>query len=173
VGFFLTDLCGGEDSARSDSDLTRASGALKRTLPKAALDVLERSIELEVLNAELDQAMLAQLGPGPLTAETYAAAYRAVGNADARKRRIELTISIGQDLNRIVQHAWIGLALRAAHAPAHAAGFGAFQDYLERGFAAFRQMNGSQRLLRAIHERETRLTEALFRGSHELLDGDS
>jgi len=64
----------------------------------------------------------------------------------------------------VVRHAWVGFALRAARAPAHAAGFGALQDFLERGFAAFRSMKDAGRMLDAIRERETRLCTALLAG---------
>ena len=60
-------------------------------------------------------------------------------------------------------------ALRAAHVPAHAAGFGVLQDFLERGFAAFRNMSEAAPLLRKIRERETQLMEQLFSGGGEEL----
>ncbi len=165
VAFFLTDLYGPEQHARRDEDLARAWGILSRTLPRGALGLLERAVELQRLTAELDRAMAERLAAGPVTSESYAAAYREVGRHEARRRQIDLVLTITGDLDRVVRHAWIGLALRAAHMPAHAAGFGALQDFLERGFAAFRKMNGAGRMLEAIRERETRLSAALFAGS--------
>ena len=165
VDFFLTDLYGPQDFTRRDRDLTRAWTYLKRTLPEAALDSLTGAIELQVLTIELDLHMVAALPEGPVTQQTYESAYRAVGNRGARVRQIDLIIAIGEALNRIVRHAWISLALRAAHTPAHAAGFGALQDFLERGFAAFREMNDAQRLLRAVRDRETHLMDAILGSS--------
>lgn len=165
VEFFLSDLYGPQEFTGRDRDLTRAWRYLKRALPAPALIVLGRALELEVLSAELDAAMAAMLGPDPVTAASYAAAYRAVGQRAGRARQIELVAAIGADLDRIVRHAWIGLALRLAHAPAHAAGFGALQDFLERGYAAFRRMRGAGRFLQAIRERETQLMQALYAGS--------
>ena len=37
----------------------------------------------------------------------------------------------------------------------------ALQDFLERGFAAFRTMNGAATFLATIEERETRIMEAI------------
>ena len=165
VEFFLSDLYGPQDFTDRDRDLTRAWRYLKRALPATALDVLGRAIEIEVLTGELDQAMVAALGPGAVDAATFAAAYRAVGRRAARARQIELVAAIAADLDRIVRHAWIALALRVAHAPAHAAGFGALQDFLERGFAAFRRMRGAARFVQAIRERETRVMHAIYAGS--------
>lgn len=174
VKFFLTDLYGSEEhERRRDRDLQRASGVLKRTLPRAALGLLGRALELQLLTAELDHAVAEQLAAQALTSASYAAAYRAVGRADARAHQIDLTLAIGTDLSRIVRHAWLALALRAARVPAHAAGFGALQDFIERGFAAFRKMGDSTRLLDAIRERERGLSAALFSGDDAALDAAS
>jgi hypothetical protein len=164
IGFFLADLYGVADHTRRDQDLTRAWEPLKRTMPQGALEVLGSALELQVLTAQLDQAMAERLGPGPLSWPAYATAYRAVGRADARRRQIELVVSIGEELERLVRHDWLALALRAARNPARLAGFGALQDFLERGFGAFRNLGDSRRLLAAIQERETRLSAALFSG---------
>ena len=165
IAFFLSDLYGLADHARRDQDLTRAWEPLKRTLPEPALQVLGCALELQVLTAQLDQAMAAQLGPGPLSWPTYAAAYRAVGRADARRRQIELVVMTGRELEQLVRHDWLMLALRVARKPAQLAGFGALQDFLERGFAAFRNLRDAQRLLAAIEDRETRLSAALLGGT--------
>jgi len=165
VGFFLSDLYGPQEFTRRDEDLRRAWRYLKRALPGAAIDILLRAMELQVLTAELDATLLSRLVPGPITPASYAAAYRATGRRAARSRQIELIVAIGADLRRIVSHAWLARLLRAAHAPAHAAGFGVLQDFLERGFAAFRDMPDAERLLGAVRERETRFLETVFSGS--------
>jgi len=155
VEFFLSDLYGPEELVERNRNLTRALRYLRRALPAAAVKVLQRAIELDVASAELDHAMVNALPPGAISEATYAAAYRAVGMPAARVKQIELTVAIGADLDRIVQRAWLGPLLRAAHAPARAAGLGALQDFLERGYDAFRRMQGAGRLLNAIKERET------------------
>lgn len=167
VDFFLTDLYGPQDFTRRDDDFARAWSRLKRGLPDSALEVLARALELQVLSAELDQAMVGKLASGPLTGLSYANAYRTIGRADARQRQIELAISIGTDLARLVKFPLTGLALRVAHAPAHLAGFGALQDFLERGYGAFRKMGDAGVLLEAIRVRETRLMRRLFDGNED------
>ncbi len=165
VEFFLTDLYGPQDFSRRDGDLLRVWSRFKRVLPDSALEVLQRALTLQLLSEELDQAMAKHMGAGPVTGTSYSAAYREVGRADARRRQIDLLIDVGEDLDRLVRRSWIATALRIAHGPAHAAGFGALQDFLERGFAGFSRMRGAKRLLDAIRQRETRLMEALFSGS--------
>ena len=162
VEFFLRDVYGPEEFAPRDRDLARAWHYLNRALPRAAFDLLARAIELHVLTAELDLALIDALPAGPVSAQTYETAYCTVNRRGARAHQIDLVVAIGQDLSRLVRRPWVALALRAAHSPAHAAGLGALQDFLERGFAAFRQMSDPQRLLQAVRERETRLMDAFL-----------
>ncbi len=164
VEFFLRDVYGADNIARRDSDFERAWRHFKRALPRTALDVLERGVALDLLSAELDHAMAERLPAVPLSGAIYAATYRRVGRVDERRRQIDLLIGIGADLDRIVHRAWIAVALRSVHAPAHAAGFGVLQDFLERGLDAFRQMRGADEFLGVIRARETQLLEAIMSG---------
>jgi hypothetical protein len=165
VEFFLSDVYGPQDFTRRNRELSRAAAALKRVLPDAFLTVLTGAVELEVLTAVLDRGIALRLAAGPVSSTSYASAYRALGRAAARRRQIELALSIGAELEHLVRHRWTAVALRAAHVPARAAGFGVLQGFLERGFSAFRRMENAQPLLQAIHERETRLMEALLRAN--------
>lgn len=169
VDFFLTDLYGPRGSAARDEDLARAWPILKRTLPGAALEILERAVTLDVLSAELDLDMADHLSAA-LTAASYGETYRRVGRPADRERQIALLLAIGEDLERIVRRRWIGIALRAAHAPAHAAGFGALQDFLERGFGAFREMRGAQAFLETVRKREGAFMQSLFAGRTPALE---
>jgi hypothetical protein len=162
VEFFLSDLYGPREFTRRDQDLNRAWHYLKRTLPDAALTALGRALELQVLSAELDLSMVATVPAWPLTDTGYATAYRAVDRRDARERQLDLVVGVGEHLDRVVRHAWIGAVLRLARAPVQAAGFGVLQDFLERGFAAFSTITDARPFLRAIRERETRLMQAIF-----------
>ena len=164
IEFFLNDLYGPRDFAQRDEELARAWRYLKRTLPSLVLSALSQAFELQILTRELDGEMVSVLALGAVTAETYAAAYRSVGRGRARLRQIALILGVGERLDRVCRHAWLEVALRVAHAPAHAAGFGVLQDFLERGFEAFRRMQGAEALLRTIREREMRVLRALFAG---------
>ncbi|MFI4891288.1 MAG: FFLEELY motif protein [Steroidobacterales bacterium] len=164
LAFFLSDLYGPQEFPERNRDLRRALTYLKRALPAALLKVLAQAIELDVLTLELDHAMVRALGASPVSDATYAAAYRSAADTASRIRQIDLIVGIGEDLARVVRKAWIGPLLQAAHVPAHAAGFGALQDFLERGHAAFRQMQGGGRLLQAIRERETQFMHMMLGG---------
>jgi len=164
VGFFLTDLYGPQDFTQRDQNVARAWRLLKRALPSRMLEVLYRAMELDVLSAELDLEMARRLSPGPLSAKIYADAYRAVGRPEARRRQIGLIVEIGAALARAVRTPLVQLALRAAHGPAHVAGFDTLQDFLERGFAAFDKLPHAGQLLTIIEEREMRLMRILLEG---------
>jgi hypothetical protein len=169
VKFFLSDLYG-QDFARRNLELSRVWRYLKNALPAAAVKVLEWAIELETLTLELDQAMLVHLPAGPISRSTYTAAYGALGQPEKRQHQIDLIIEIGEQLSRVAKRPLISLALRSAHAPAHAAGFGVLQDFLERGLAAFRSIRDAGLFLQTIRQRETRLLQTLLVGSEEAFD---
>jgi hypothetical protein len=162
--FFLADLYGARNFDTRDEQMAQAWKFFKRMLPAAPLRALGRAIELDVLTRELDQAMAMALPETTITGETYAHAYRAVGRREARERQIALVIGAGQDLDRAVRRKWIGALLKAAHAPAHSAGLGALQDFLERGYQAFRAMPAADEFLGIIRDRETALMDRLFAG---------
>ena len=144
--------------------LAVSPGRFRRALPAQALQVLFMAIELDVLSAELDLEMVRLLPPGPPTAEAYANAYRGVGRPAERRRQIALVGEIGMALSRAVRAPLVGLALRTAHRPAHLAGLGALQDFLERGFAAFDKLPHPARFLATIEQREIRLMQTLLGG---------
>lgn len=168
VEFFLSDLYGPREFAARSRILARAIRYLKRALPEVLMKVLSDALELDVLTRELDNAMVHALAAPRVGAAAYAAAYRRVDHRASRARQIELIVGIGKDLGEIVTHAWIGRLLQAAHLPAHAAGFGALQDFLERGHAAFRQMQDPERLLNAIEQRETEFMSGMLRRGAEI-----
>ncbi len=163
IEFFLSDLYGLRDAARRDQEVARAWGLLALGLPEAALELLRRAVELGVLSDELDQAMAMQLPEGSWSDAGYAAAYRTVGRRKARERQIDLVAGMGAALERSAGDPLVAAALRAARVPAHIAGFGALHDFLERGYAAFRDANDASELMSIVRERETRLMERLLR----------
>ena len=165
IAFFLEELYGAHDVSPRDHDLARASHLLERALPANALHALERAIALEILSQEFDLAMARVLPVGrAVTAPAYADAYRAVGRRADRERQIEALVGLGAYLDTLVRKPGLGLLVRLARRPAHAAGFAALHDFLERGFEAFGRMNGADAFLGTIRARETLLLERLFGG---------
>lgn len=162
LDFFLSDLYGPDEFVARDQAFARAWPLLRRVMTAALLEVLVSALEVHALTLEFDVAMARALPAGELSAVSYLAAYRAVDNAPRRAEQINLIVSIGEQLAVLMHRPWVRLALRAAHAPAHAAGLGALQGFLERGYATFHTLSNARALLDTIRTRETRLMVMLL-----------
>jgi hypothetical protein len=164
VEFFLNELYGSGDPRARDRDLKRVHHVMERLLPGEALRALMLAIELEILSQELDADVVRGLPPGPVTVDAYAAGYRAAGRRADRERQIELLGAIGDFLDRVVRKPVVRTLVRFARGPAHAAGFGTLQEFLERGLDAFEAMHGAGDFLAILHDREVHAMERLFAG---------
>lgn len=170
TAFFLSDLYGDHDFTERDLSLERAYPLLVKVLPDAALLPVARAIELHALTAELDHALCEALLDEPgvkggITEAVYARAYRRCANRSQRMRQVALLLAVGERLDRVVAKPLLQRLLRLARKPARMGGFAALQDFLERGFAAFKQMGGASEFLATIEQRETRILERLFAGA--------
>ncbi len=160
--FFLSDIYGAKDLSRHEEAVRRILPVMAKLLPSAGLEIVADAIELSALSESLDAAMVAVLGDkiSRLTAADYAAAYRAVGRRADRERQIELIVHLGQSLDRLTKKPLIGPTLSMMRGPAAAAGLLDLQDFLERGYGAFRQMNGADEFLETIASRERAVLDA-------------
>ncbi len=166
AAFFLTDIYGPKDLSHHEDDIRRILPVMKRTLPAGALETVANAVELNTLSERLDAAMLRVLRPkaGRMTAADYTKAYREVGRRAERERQIELIGDIGRSLERLTRSRFIGAALSAMRQPARLGGLGELQDFLERGYKAFRKMGSTDEFLKTIVERERQPMEALLNG---------
>jgi hypothetical protein len=165
VDFFMDELYASGDPGSRDRDLLRVQRVMERLLPPDALSALCLAIELEVLSQELDAAVVRALPDGPIDDERYAQAYRGVGRRADRERQIELLYQIGRYLDGVVHKPIVRALVHLARGPAHAAGLGGLQDFLERGLVAFERMRGAERFLVTIRDRERDAMERLLSGS--------
>lgn len=171
VAFFRDELYGAHDPTPRDDDLERATRVFERALPANALAALCSAVDLEILSQEFDLAMARALDTATLNAATYADAYRTVGRRADRERQVTELVALGTYLDGLVHAPGLRLLVRMARGPAHAAGFGALHDFLERGFQAFGGMGGADEFLAAIRERETRILVRLFAGAKDPFEG--
>ena len=167
IDFFQNDLYGAADFSQRDADLARVVPMLVRLLPESVVMTAAAAMELNGLSQELDRALLMRLprADGYFTVAEYCKAYRRAGNFPLRHRQIKLISEIGAALDRSVKIAFVRTALTMMRQPARLAGLSALQDFLERGFAAFRGMGGAQTFLATINERETQIHEAIVDGA--------
>ncbi len=164
VDFFLGEVYGTRDFAERDAQFARAVQRMRTMMPLAALQALRDAVELQAVTTELDLAVAAQLTPGLVTLEAahYAPAYRLAGRQPERHRQIALAVSLGHRLEHLTAHPGIALLLRFAAAPARLAGFGALQCFIERGYAAFRQLGPEAgAFLATIEQREEAFRESM------------
>lgn len=166
IRFFQTDLYGGSDFTQRDADMARVVPTMARMLPARVLATVGKAIDLHVLSQTLDRSLLQRLPrlDRQFTVAEYAKAYCRTGKRAERERQIRLTGEIGAALDVFVRKPLIGAALVMMRQPARLAGLSALHDFLERGFAAFRRMNGADEFLATIDARERALMESLLAG---------
>jgi hypothetical protein len=166
VDFFLNHLYGDKDFARRDAELRRIVPTMVKILPRQTVETVDLALELDALAEGLDQDMARKLpGTAPITEASYCAAFRAVGALDRRNRQVELVLEAGSRLDRVVKKPLVAAALRMLRKPAHMAGLGDLQEFLEAGFAAFKHMGEADHFLATITRRETSIMERIFAGT--------
>jgi len=160
--FFLSDLYGARDFGERDRELVRVIPAMCKMLPAGALHTIATAVRLDRLSESLDQAVADALGGREIDDVSYADAYRKAGRQGEREEQIALTSEIGQALEELTRSKALRTALVLMRKPARAAGFGDLQDFLERGFEAFRQMGGAGVFLETVAGREQAVMRRLF-----------
>jgi hypothetical protein len=173
AAFFLADLYGPQDLGKREAAVRRILPLMKKTLPAPALETVADAIELDALSESLDMAMAAQLNQNAnaLDAAAYGAAYRNIGRRQERARQIALIDDLGHALEQLTEARFVGAALAAMRKPAQMAGLGDLQAFLERGYAAFRQMGGAREFVETVAAREAAISAALFAGDDRPLQG--
>lgn len=167
VEFFVSDLYGGLDFRERDQEMDRVMPVMVRFLPDNALVALAEAFELQAISLEHDVEMaeyMAEQGVNDLGMAEYCAVYLACSDREHRARQIQLIRKLGQDLQNLVDKPVINYLLRMLRGPAHAAGFGLLQEFLESGFASFRALEDADHFVDTIYEREWSAMERMFAG---------
>ncbi|MCE4557274.1 FFLEELY motif protein [Roseateles cellulosilyticus] len=162
--FFLQELYGPGDYRQRDAQFARVVPALTRLFPAEVVGTVAKLAQLHALSERLDTRMAELLASPTLSAEVYAAAWRACGEPASRQQQITLTLAIGTSLDRLTRKPLLRQSLRLMRGPAQVAGLGALQAFLESGFDTFRAMHGASEFLATVGEREEALAQALFLG---------
>jgi hypothetical protein len=166
--FFLSDLYGPKDFSERDDELERLLPAVTKILTASAVQTLAVAVELDLLSESLDTAMVqallaaGQSAEGDISEAAYGKAYRACDDRRGREAQIALILQIGDAIDGLTRKSLVRAAIALIKGPAHASGMGALHDFLDRGFRAFRHMQGADEFLAIIRERETRILSRLF-----------
>lgn len=175
--FFLQDLYGAKDFSQRDAELARIVPMMVRLLPDAALATVADAVEMDALSERLDLAvarLLRQPEARGIDEAAYADAYRGARSRAEREHQIELIVTIGASLDRLVRHPMVGRLLKAMGGPARLAGLSEMHEFLVRGFDAFRAIGGATDFLARIERRERAILAALYAGaSTGWIDGEA
>ncbi|MEO6281324.1 FFLEELY motif protein [Roseateles sp.] len=167
--FFLHELYGPGDYRQRDAQFARVVPALTRLFPQEVVDTVAKLARLHALSERLDTRMGEHLMSAGITAAEYAIAWRACDGPDARRLQVELTMAVGESLDKLTRRPLLRQSLRLMRGPAQMAGLGALQSFLETGFDTFRAMRGAAEFLSTVRHREDTLASALFRGDASVL----
>ena len=168
--FFLHELYGPEDYRQRDAQFARVIPTLTRLFPEEVVETVAKLARLHALSERLDTRMAEHLPSPDITPAAYGEAWRACGEPASRQQQIELTMAVGESLDRLTRKPLLRQTLRLMRGPAQMAGLGALQAFLESGFDTFRAMRGAGEFLATIRQREDGLARALFKGSPDAQD---
>lgn len=172
--FFLVELYSDKDYSDRDAQFGRIAGGLQTLFTKQVVATAVSLAQLHLLTEELDHAMglawqESNIAATASPAERYVEVWRSVGRRVDRARQLAMVLRIGEDLGRLTRLPGLRLVLRMMRKPAHAAGLGSLQEFLESGFDTFAEMShqtrGVETFLSIIEEREAELIDLLFEGA--------
>jgi hypothetical protein len=166
VDFIVSDLAGVGVSER-DRDIERVTPIVVRTLPAHPLATAAAAVELNACTLEINLGICRKLLvdgdlPPNITEQNYVAACRNVSSYDECMDLVHLSVDLGENLKKLVRVPLIGGLLRTMRAPAHAAGFGALQEFLEIGYVTFRRISDIDRFLALLQQRMGKVFEGIY-----------
>jgi hypothetical protein len=170
VNFFLTELYGGLDFRERDLEMSKVMPVMRRFLPDKVLYIMSEAFELQAVSLEFDMEMagyMDRLDNPNLDMDRYCEVYRACSDKPGRERQVLLIRKLGYDLDRLVNKPLVNTLVRLLRGPAHAAGFGKLQEFLESGLGSFRALRDVQFFNEAIYQREWNSMQNLFAGEAE------
>lgn len=170
IDFTVTDFVGTRVSSR-DAEVTRAAPVFTKLLPLNALQALCAAARLNARSLEINLDVCKLLASDqPISEQSYALAYRRASTYEECIELTQLTVDLGQKIKTLVKIPLLSATLKAMHIPAHAAGFGALQTFLETGYATFRSIPDIDHFLQEVQDRLAAIFEQLFYGDISELD---
>ncbi|MGK2924104.1 MAG: FFLEELY motif protein [Lysobacterales bacterium] len=166
--FFLSQLYGGLDFRQRDQDMGKVMPVMSRVLPDRTLGTMAEAFELQAISLEYDIRMaryMAREAIVDLDMERYCEVYRACSDRAGRERQIALIRKLGYDLDKLLRLPLVNYLVRLSRGPAHAAGFGKLQEFLEEGLAAFRALDDTHYFIETIYQRESDAMNRIFDGA--------
>ena len=167
IDFVISDLAG-VGVAERDRDIDRATPIIVRSLPSHALELAASAAELNAGALEFNLAICRQLLingklPATINEAEYCVACREASSYEECMDLVDLAVALGDGLKTLVRVPLIGMLLRTMRAPAHVAGYGALQEFLETGYLTFRRIHDIDGFLGLLHARMDRIFDRIYR----------
>jgi hypothetical protein len=159
IDFVMSDLAGIGIRDR-DRDLERVAALITSILPLSALSSIATAAEMNAralgINLEICRGLTVDgTFPAHIGEFEYFTACRKTSSLEECVELVHLITDLGESLRKLIRIPMIGATLRAMNRPAHAAGFGALQEFLERGYRTFRRIPDIDHFLLQIRLRMT------------------
>ncbi len=166
IDFTMSDLAG-VGISRRDHDLERVAPVITTMLPTRALETLASAAEMNArvlkVNIAICRCLLVNNAlPDVITERAYCAACREASSLEECVELVHLVAGLGHTLKSLVRVPMIGMLLRTMRGPAHAAGFGALQEFLEKGYSTFREIPDIDHFLGEIEGRMISVFERIY-----------
>ena len=166
ANFIVSDLAGVGVSDR-DRDIERAAPIIVRSMPGHALETAAAAVELNAGALDINLAIWRELLvdgqlPAQISESRYCAACRRASSFDDCVALVDLAVELGLTLKTLVRVPLIGALLRTMRMPAHAAGFGALQEFLETGYLNFRRISDIDWFLELLGQRLTEVFRHIY-----------
>ena len=166
IEFVVSDLSG-VGIADRDRDLERVAPLISRMLPTKALQTIAVGAEMNARILEINIGLCRRLlvdgaFPDPLSERSYLRALRTSTTLEECLDIVAVLGRLGESLDGLVRVPLISGTLRAMRVPAHAAGFGALQEFLENGFTTFKAIPDVPEFLEVLIGRTTAIFERSF-----------
>ena len=174
IDFTMSELAGVSVSYR-DRDLERAAPLITRMLPLKALETIAAAARLNARVLEVNLGIFRRLQvdgrlPVDIGERAYWVACREASSLDECLGLVHLAVGLGGTLKTLIKVPLLGALLRTMRGPAHAAGFGALQEFLEDGYTCFRAIPDIDHFLGEIDTRMTEVFEMIYSRPLEELD---
>lgn len=166
VDFIVSDLAGVGISER-DREIERAAPVIVRSLPTHPLETAASAVELNKGALKVNLGIFGELLidgelPPTIIEKDYLAACRRATSHEECMALVELAVGLGDTLKTLVRIPPIGWLLHTMRRPAHAAGFGELQVFLETGYRTFRRISDIDLFLHLLRERMDQVFRHIF-----------
>lgn len=159
--FFLSEVYSEKDLSQRDKDLTALTPIIEKTFPESTLRTVALAMELDHLTERLDIQMAMKLGPN-FTDEEYNEAFKTIGTKEERINQLEMVQTLGDSLAGLVKITGLYTLIKMMRKPARMANLEEIHDFMEKGFAFFKDTKDPKEFIRAIIEKERKLMNEIY-----------